>query len=644
MATLLAIILVCSSASSGTTFVFGWPPKPQAIPRLSRPIYRKSAEIKDVQLRCRGSDSDTSSEDGLGLRYLRGEQGSSDEEDAEEMTPALAARQANAYHHDKSAPSFDEYLGLPTTLLASLLMPDKELCNQKLELVVDAKSFIGHPVWLSSASSAPKSDAQRRSDIKTHDFAADAATNEAAQPSTRSRRGIEAFHLVLVIDTPSDRHLSRHLDVYYQSVAVKLTAALKYVEKRSGYVTNAIRNIVRDRENALEKGTSYAQYMEDISKSSGLCQQLVTLYAALKAEPEPAVAKLTFDDHLDMSVQLNTILLDRNMYADAEAGNLKRSAIPDALCQPWQTALPLEEPANIAKQLDQNDGVLQRFLSVMTPSLSISEIQMALDLNSTTVRKIVGHLVRWNKARVIETVSLRHVYGPAPTLQPRKLALLSSQFRRHFDEPPLAILLHHLAPSVTFAIVLSGLAEKGYMIDKATGLQMLIWLLQNNIAIQHTETYRLLVTPETKWAASAAVAREHSRPDNRATLSPEADIGHELAVPLSASSDGKLSPFRQVSSEQLRRLWNISKKPSLDATATLIADPVRPTEQEKTWIAQIGSSLEPKQRELFESCVGLFDGVTSASAIIYLADTTRTKLQKLVKALDQSLVTVIAAQ
>jgi hypothetical protein len=144
MATLLSVILVTSSPNLGPTWVFAYPPAPRPTPRLSRPIYSKSADVLDAQRRSVGASSSSDDEDlanaeRWGVRFVRGEAaGDSSEEERDE-----AMRRAN------SAPEYGRYLGdFDNSILAGLLTPRREMCDKKFEMVIDALSFIGHPVWL----------------------------------------------------------------------------------------------------------------------------------------------------------------------------------------------------------------------------------------------------------------------------------------------------------------------------------------------------------------------------------------------------------------------------------------------------------------------------------------------------------------
>lgn len=56
---------------------------------------------------------------------------------------------------------------------------------------------------------------------------------------------LQSFTLALIVDTPPASHLSQHLDVYYQDVVLKLTAALKRLERQSAYLTRESQKIRR---------------------------------------------------------------------------------------------------------------------------------------------------------------------------------------------------------------------------------------------------------------------------------------------------------------------------------------------------------------------------------------------------------------
>ncbi|GAA5835292.1 hypothetical protein JCM9279_004498 [Rhodotorula babjevae] len=116
MASLLAVMIVAKS-SLGSQLVYAYPPDPRAVPRTHKPVYSASRRQRALyQAYASSSDSDSGSD-------------STDDQ-------------------DDHGPDSKHFLGFPDNVLASLLSPSRELCDQPFELVVDHLAFVGHPVWL----------------------------------------------------------------------------------------------------------------------------------------------------------------------------------------------------------------------------------------------------------------------------------------------------------------------------------------------------------------------------------------------------------------------------------------------------------------------------------------------------------------
>ncbi|GAA5868309.1 hypothetical protein JCM1840_005630 [Sporobolomyces johnsonii] len=117
MSSLLAVVLVAKSAL-GAHLVYSYPPVPHPVPRTTKPIYHSARRQQALYQAYDSSSSDSASSSGSE---------SDDEEDG---------------------PDAEQYLGFPDNVLAALLSPSRELCDQPFELVVDHLAFVGHPVWL----------------------------------------------------------------------------------------------------------------------------------------------------------------------------------------------------------------------------------------------------------------------------------------------------------------------------------------------------------------------------------------------------------------------------------------------------------------------------------------------------------------
>ncbi|GAA5954783.1 hypothetical protein JCM21900_005903 [Sporobolomyces salmonicolor] len=117
MSSLLAVVLVAKSAL-GAHLVYSYPPVPHPVPRTTKPIYHSARRQRALYQAYDSSSSDSASSSGS----------ESDEEE--------------------DGPDAEQYLGFPDNVLAALLSPSRELCDQPFELVVDHLAFVGHPVWL----------------------------------------------------------------------------------------------------------------------------------------------------------------------------------------------------------------------------------------------------------------------------------------------------------------------------------------------------------------------------------------------------------------------------------------------------------------------------------------------------------------
>lgn len=122
-----------------------------------------------------------------------------------------------------------KYLGFSRPVLASLLCPNRELCDQPFELVVDALAFIGHPWIVEEEERDDNMNASRHLRAE-----GDRGRDGSGGIDVSEREG--SFNFVMVIDTPPDSQLSSVLEAYHRDVVVPMTATLKYLQKREGWL------------------------------------------------------------------------------------------------------------------------------------------------------------------------------------------------------------------------------------------------------------------------------------------------------------------------------------------------------------------------------------------------------------------------
>lgn len=311
---LLAIILVAQSFR-GPCVVYSYPPQPNAVARTSKPIYtRRHARSTGAATKAAGhhatysSSSDSDDEDS----------GPDDDNNNDEHKEAAA----------------EEYLGYPNSVLAGLLCPSRELCDQPFELVVDHLAFVGHPVWLGDEEPPRRLEVAREEDEDDQDeedlrgrprtrpvdlLAVDedfvnfshptersisepVASTSAIEPkavspikvvrspsetptllaqssvasslqSGNSFRGVASltsFNFVCVIDTPPDSHLSSHLEGFYKDVVVPMTANIKALERKDKWLGREAGVLRRLAEEHAESRT-YRNELFNSRSSDNIC-------------------------------------------------------------------------------------------------------------------------------------------------------------------------------------------------------------------------------------------------------------------------------------------------------------------------------------------------------------------------------------
>ena len=186
--TLLCILLVSSSAK-GSNIVYHWPPAPQTIPRLARPLptddfpgsyadnpWRAANSPDNVSNRRPSGASVFANDDDEGEYYWQrpiarrgrsvsftrapprshptSRRASPSKSDSLSITTATTTTVGAGAADETTAGTtgtdtgdeYDALLGYPAEFLAQVLCPADAQCHQKFELVVDDLAFLGHPV------------------------------------------------------------------------------------------------------------------------------------------------------------------------------------------------------------------------------------------------------------------------------------------------------------------------------------------------------------------------------------------------------------------------------------------------------------------------------------------------------------------
>jgi len=259
---LLAILLFTSS-SKGSHIAFRWPARSSASQRLARPLPMEPVPL-DFKWRAshplNGASPDqelldaaiTGIEESLPAQWHpHGDLMVSPKAGTRSRTSSLPTTtpttpHANSYgrvdadarwHPDHD---YNYVLGYPISILAGKLFRfEREICNQRFELVIEELMFLGHPVYIGEDGTWGWKELYADPTSGGPGDQSDAP--EPQQKDDSKESALKGFHLILVLDRPDpsvggDVNIGQFVDVYYKQIAQRLTAALHYEQARDGYV------------------------------------------------------------------------------------------------------------------------------------------------------------------------------------------------------------------------------------------------------------------------------------------------------------------------------------------------------------------------------------------------------------------------
>lgn len=171
--------------------------------------------------------------------------------------------------------NFDDFLGYESELLANMLSPQRALCHQKFELVVDDLCFIGHPVCVESdgvwSFKPEKRDysrgrGSRKRTVSSEDLSGstELERNESPvvstpQTSNTKPSWLHSFHLVFVHDLPdpsssASGNISKYFDVIYEQIAFTVTAVLFQEQVLSNFVESECEMLGKLKDDCVARG------------------------------------------------------------------------------------------------------------------------------------------------------------------------------------------------------------------------------------------------------------------------------------------------------------------------------------------------------------------------------------------------------
>ncbi|KAJ7178562.1 nitrogen permease regulator of amino acid transport activity 3-domain-containing protein [Mycena crocata] len=570
--TLLAILLVTTSAK-GSSIVYRWPPSPAASPRFSRTKPDIALSSLHLDNPWRASHPFDPPPDPLKESIPL----QNDPEREWKRPSALRDRSlsfSSSGSHQSSgrnSPSkdmlesrsikdeYDHLFGYSSDFLANLLCPQRSMCHQKFELLVDDLAFIGHPVsaeddgaWRFKPEKLNvNGDRGRESRNRRISQTDRASSGSPARPASSEKAGpasslwLQRFHFIMVLDVPdpsssASGNITKYFDIIYEQIAFPVAAVLFQEQVLSNFVEEECDTLGSLKDFCSAKGDEFSSYMAQALEASSIAPAMKILYEALKSS---SVAYITIHD-LPLELQLPPYL-DVLLHSEEEDETEFLSPPDDDDYQvwgqemsfgyrlpsltAWKSLLLLDDGpedidpyANLRRSLigtgDRSlvEGLI-KFLEIASVTLSLADMASLLDWDlETQVFPTVRWLVHHRRAKVVDIVhaGLKTVFT-LPAKFDLPLHQLTAEFNKQFSDsgvPSLPQLLSAISTSSSkqsdthfFASVVRAKEAIPVYHD------VVIWLLKRDMLITLHLRIRVVATVRLKERVKFAKGRARDR-------------------------------------------------------------------------------------------------------------------------------------
>ena len=292
--TLIALLLVTTSAN-GSNLVFSWPEKPIASPRLARAFPEKPDSLSHLDNPWKASHPEQAvngekapehdyrndpdycwrrpnTTRDRSLSFTRSSHFSPSRDSP--IRDSISSIRDRGYSLNKVAvpDEYDRLLGYSVDFLATLLCPQRSMCHQKFELMVDDLAFIGHPVcadvdgaWkfkpekFKSGSRGRGTRDRTESASPQYDGPTSASPEISSSDPPSNSTWLNTFHFALVLDLPdpsssASGNLSKYFNILYEQIAFTLAAVLYQEQILSNFVEKECDILSALKESCLSRG------------------------------------------------------------------------------------------------------------------------------------------------------------------------------------------------------------------------------------------------------------------------------------------------------------------------------------------------------------------------------------------------------
>ncbi|KAF7327834.1 hypothetical protein MKEN_00363200 [Mycena kentingensis (nom. inval.)] len=701
---LLAILLVTTSAK-GANIVYRWPPSPVSSPRFSRA--KPDVALASLHLDNPWKTSHPNEAQNIALD-------TSHDLDREWKRPSTVRDRSLSFsssssHHSSGRNSpeeeggslrdeIDHIFGYSSEFLANLLCPQRSMCHQKFELVVEDLAFIGHPVsaeddggWRFKPEKVKMNDRGRESrnrrDQPPQPDSRPASSEKA--PLSASTSWLQRFHFVLVLDVPdpsssASGNITKYFDVIYEQIAFPVAAVLFQEQVLSNFVETECDALGTLKDECSKQGNGFTAYMDQALGASSIAPAMKALFEALKSS---SVAYINIHG-LPLELQLPPFL-DALLHSEDDEAELFDASddtwgpelsfgfrLPSLTA--WKSLLLLDDGpegidplANLRESLvDSGDqslvDALLKFLEITSITLSLADMASLLDWDlESQIFPTVRWLVHHRRAKIVDTVhpGLRTIFRlPAKFNAP--LSQLTSEFAAEFASSGVPSL-----PQLLAKISSSGDTHFfGAVVTKKDAIPLyhdvVLWLLKRDMLITLHLRVRVVATVRIKELvrfkyASAKERREKGKGRRKggSKLRNELDAESESqtwlnASPKSARRFNRLPSVGGSRGSRLSELILHDDNVEYDATdegetgdegedddedggPTIIPDPGRATPLQQRWLAAMNEGKDPTLVRHFELINQYFDGKRTDDEILHRAEMSRRELREVLHAYNE---------
>jgi len=371
------------------------------------------------------------------------------------------------------------------------------------------------------------------------------------------------FNVVFVLSTTSQDEIK----AMYQHVVKKLSKALQYCQKQSGYVAVQSRRLLALKAKAKQDRTDSDTGFSSMYESSELAWALKELYEKLSAGD---VAGFRLNGmETSLQIPLPGMSNDREEELNPHSG-----------------LLLLDEKDILLYELSHPDASpLAYFIREHLPTKSFQKSAARLNIPVHDAIYLARHLIKWRKARVIAPLHARNIYVVSPDAPMDKLADLIPEYARQFAAlPSLPQMLKMLGGKpLKYGLLIPSRDHRMPYMD------ILAYLLRHGF-VRQLKTYGWLQSsgPGAVDGWQPAVTQSKLRPSGQSLLSPHLRPVEDDNV--SVSSERTAIPLSVIREE--REAHGVDDPDSPVHTAGVILDPASPTGEERERCEVIQASIE----------------------------------------------------